>query len=111
RDARVSDNSITGTRVLHMNERGNGVYIWNSPGAVVEGNRIRYGRDGLFLNTGRDYILRNNQMRDLRFAVHLMFAHNVTIEGNISLGNHLGFAVMNSDRAVVKDNLSLGDRD
>ncbi len=110
-DARVINNEITGTEVLHMNERGNGIYIWNSPGTLVDGNTIRFGRDGIFSNASRDSIYRNNTFRDLRFAVHFMYTRNTEVTGNISIGNHLGFAIMNSNRAIVQDNLSLGDRD
>ena len=110
-DAAVVGNEILGTRNPHMNERGNGIYVWNSPGTLLEGNAIRYGRDGIFSNTSADSIYRGNTMRDLRFAVHFMYTRNTEISGNISIGNHLGFAIMFSDRAKIRDNLSLGDRD
>ena len=110
-DARVIGNEIIGTRHPRMNERGNGVYVWNSPGALVQGNLIRYGRDGIFSNTSKDSTYRGNTFLDLRFAVHFMYTHRTEVTGNISIGNHLGFAIMNSDRAVVRDNISLGDRE
>ncbi|WP_415392360.1 nitrous oxide reductase family maturation protein NosD [Paracoccus sp. SJTW-4] len=110
-DAQVIGNEITGTQVLHMNERGNGVYVWNSPGTVVEGNTIRYGRDGIFSNTSADSFYRNNLFLDLRFAVHFMYTRNTEVSGNISVGNHLGYAIMFSDRPVIRGNLSLGDRE
>ena len=110
-DARVIGNEIIGTEDPRMNERGNGIYVWNSPGALVQGNSVRYGRDGIFSNTGKDAVFRDNLFRDLRFAVHFMYTHRTQVIGNVSVGNHLGFAIMNSDRAVVQDNLSLGDRE
>ncbi len=111
RDARVAGNVITGRQHLHMNQRGNGIYVWNSPGTVVEGNSIRYGRDGIFSNASADSFYRNNTFRDLRFAVHFMYTKNTEVSGNVSIGNHLGFAIMFSDRAVIRNNLSLGDRE
>lgn len=110
-DAVVRGNTIVGLRVDRMNERGNGVYVWNAPGAVVEDNDIRYGRDGIFSNTSRKNSFRNNLFRDLRFAIHYMYTHDSEVSGNISIGNHLGFAIMYSNRVVVKDNMSLGDRE
>ena len=92
-----------------MNDRGNGVYVWNAPGTVVERNDIRYGRDGIFSNTSRDNIFRDNLMRDLRFAVHFMYTNMSEVSGNISIGNRLGFAIMFSNRVVITDNMSLGD--
>ena len=46
-DTTVRANVIEGRRDPHMNQRGNGVYVWNAPGTVVEGNDIRWGRDGI----------------------------------------------------------------
>ena len=111
RDAKVVRNEIVGTRESRMNERGNGIYVWNSPGLLLDGNSIRYGRDGIFSNASSKSIYRNNTMRDLRFAVHFMYTRNTEVSGNISVGNHLGFAIMFSDRAKILNNLSLGDRE
>ena len=110
RDSIVRGNTIVGRRDQRMNQRGNGIYVWNAPGAVVEGNDIRYGRDGIFTNTSRKNIFRNNLFRDLRFAVHYMYTNDSEVSGNISIGNHLGFALMFSDRIKVTNNLSLRDR-
>ncbi|WP_417258490.1 nitrous oxide reductase family maturation protein NosD [Celeribacter sp.] len=111
RDALVKGNRIEGLRLARMNDRGNGVYVWNAPGSVVEDNEIRYGRDGIFSNTSRDNTYRRNLMRDLRFAIHYMYTNDSLIAGNVSIGNHLGFAMMYSDRIVARDNISINDRD
>lgn len=109
-DSVVRGNTIEGRRDHRMNDRGNGVYVWNAPGTVVEGNDIRWGRDGIFANASRENVFRGNLFRDLRFAVHYMYTHQSEVSGNVSLGNHLGFAVMFSNRVTVTDNLSLLDR-
>lgn len=108
-DALVRNNTIEGTRQPRMNDRGNGIYIWNSPGTVIEGNSVRWGRDGIFSNTSRKGTYRNNLFRDLRFAVHYMYTNDSEVSGNVSIGNHLGYAIMFSNRVVIKDNLSLSD--
>ncbi len=111
RDAVVADNTIIGRTDRRMNARGNGVYVWNAPGAVVEDNEIRLGRDGIFVNSSKKNIFRNNSFRDLRFAVHYMYANDSEVSGNISIGNDLGYAVMFSKRVRVKDNVSIDDRE
>ena len=111
RNAVVSGNTITGRRDKRMNERGNGIYVWNAPGAVVEGNIVRYGRDGIFVNTSHHNIFRNNDFSELRFAVHYMHANDSTVSGNVSRNNHLGYALMFSSRLKVEGNTSIGDRD
>ena len=111
RDSLVSGNTIIGRQDHRMNERGNGVYVWNAPGARVIGNDIRYGRDGIFTNTSRDNVFSHNLLRDLRFAVHYMYTNDSEVIGNISIGNHLGYALMYSDGITARDNISLKDRD
>lgn len=109
-DTVVRGNTIIGRQDARMNARGNGVYIWNAPGAVVEGNDIRWGRDGIFTNSSRRNVFRDNLFRDLRFAVHYMYTHDSEVSGNVSIGNHLGYAIMYSNRVKVLHNLSLKDR-
>lgn len=111
RDARVAGNVIDGRRDHRVNQRGNGVYVWNAPGAVVESNDIRWGRDGIFVNTSRKNVFRNNRFRELRFAVHYMYADDSEVSGNLSVGNDLGYAVMFSKRLRVTGNVSLDDRE
>jgi len=108
-DAQVRGNTIEGTQQRRMNDRGNGIYVWNSPGTVIEGNSVRWGRDGIFSNTSRKGTYRNNLFRDLRFAVHYMYTNDSEVSGNVSIGNHLGYAIMFSNRVVIKNNLSLSD--
>jgi nitrous oxidase accessory protein len=110
-DCVVRNNVIEGRQTDRMNQRGNGVYVWHSPGLIVEGNDIRWGRDGIFSNTSDHDIYRNNLFRDLRFAVHYMYTRDSEVSGNISIGNHLGFAIMFSNNVKVENNMSLGDRD
>jgi nitrous oxidase accessory protein len=94
-----------------VNDRGNGVHLWNSPGSIIEGNDIQYGRDGIFVTTSNFNVFRDNRFRDLRFAVHYMYANDSEISGNVSVGNHVGFALMYSHRMQILDNVSDGDRD
>ena len=107
----ISGNIIEGRQSGRMNDRGNGVYVWNAPGTKVVGNDIRWGRDGIFVNTSKNNEFIGNRFRDLRFAVHYMYAHDSVVSGNISIGNHLGYAIMYSENVLIQGNLSRGDRD
>ena len=107
----VRGNVITGRRDNRMAERGNGVTVWNAPGARVEGNDVRYGRDGIFVTASRQNVFAGNRFRDLRFAVHYMYTNDSEVSGNASIGNHVGYAIMYSQRLRVTGNLSDGDRD
>ncbi len=105
----VRHNVIIGSRFHRMNDRGNGVYLWNTPGSVIEDNAIRFGRDGIFVNGSRENIFRGNHLSDLRFAVHYMYAHDSEVSDNVSINNHIGYAIMFSDRIVARNNISSGD--
>lgn len=110
-NAVVRGNVITGSQFHRMNDRGNGIYLWNTPGSRIEANDIRYGRDGIFVTTSRHNTFRNNRFRDLRFAIHYMYTHDSKVIGNVSTRNHSAWALMFSDRLTVTGNRSIGDRD
>ncbi|NOX73510.1 MAG: nitrous oxide reductase family maturation protein NosD [Alphaproteobacteria bacterium] len=110
KDAIVQGNVIEGRQDARMNARGNGVYVWNAPGAKVLGNDIRWGRDGIFVNASMRNEFIGNRFRDLRFAVHYMYAHDSVVADNISIGNHLGYAVMFSKNVTIRGNISRDDR-
>lgn len=107
----VQDNVIAGRDDLRISEAGNGVSIWNAPGAQVVGNEISGGRDGIFVKTSRDNLFQGNAMTRLRFAIHYMYTQESAVIGNRSVDNHAGWVIMYSDRIEVRDNVSIGDRD
>ena len=110
-NALVEGNTIIGRQDRLMNRRGNGIYVWNAPGSRVDNNDIRFGRDGIFVNSSRKNAFLNNRFERLRFAVHYMYANDSEVSGNISIGNHLGYAIMFTSRVKITDNISIGDRD
>jgi nitrous oxidase accessory protein len=110
-NALARGNQIAGLQEGRVNESGNGVSVWNAPGAKVLDNDIRFGRDGIFVIASRNNVFRGNRFHDLRFAVHYMYTNDSEISDNVSTGNAMGFAIMFSHRLTVRGNLSDGDRD
>ncbi len=110
-DVIVKNNLVTGRNDLRMNERGNGIHLWNSPGSIIEHNKIQFGRDGIFVTTSNNNHFINNEFRDLRFAIHYMYTNQSEVSGNISEDNHVGYALMYSNNLKVYGNSSKGDRD
>jgi nitrous oxidase accessory protein len=110
-DAVVRGNLIEGRRDLRVNERGNGVQVWNSPGSIIEDNEIRFGRDGIFTNTSRSNVFAHNLFEDVRFAIHYMYTNDSRLEGNVSIGNHSAWAIMFSNGIEVIGNQATGHRD
>ena len=77
---------ITGLRDGRVNEAGNGVSVWDAPGAKVLDNDIRFGRDGIFSIASRRNVFSGNRFRDLRFAVHYMYTNDGEVTDNVSIG-------------------------
>jgi nitrous oxidase accessory protein len=110
-DALARRNTVIGLRQARMSETGNGITVWNAPGAKVIDNDFRYGRDGIFAITSRKNVFSGNRFRDLRFGVHNMYTGDTEIVGNVSQGNIIGYAFMFANRLIVRDNVSDRDRD
>lgn len=110
-DSLALDNRIVGISSGRVNESGNGVSVWNAPGASVIGNDISYGRDGIFVAASKHNVFRGNRFTNLRFAVHYMYTNDSEVSDNVSLGNVVGYAIMYSSRLRITGNVSDGDRD
>jgi nitrous oxidase accessory protein len=110
-DAVVRRNRIVGLAQGRMNDAGNGVSVWDAPGAKVLDNDIRFGRDGIFSIASRRNTFSGNRFRDLRFAVHYMYTNDSEVSDNVSTGNAVGYAIMYSHRLTIRGNVSDGDRD
>ena len=107
--ATVRNNRISNRADLWINDRGNGIHIWNNTGSVIEGNTVTSGRDGIYIEVSHDNVIRANRFEGLRFAVHYMYANNNEISGNISIRNHVGFALMYSKNLKIFQNVSVSD--
>ncbi|MBP7242842.1 nitrous oxide reductase family maturation protein NosD [Amaricoccus sp.] len=103
-------NDITG-RTGRQADAGNGFMIWNAPDALIEGNHVRFGRDGIFTRVSKKDIFRGNRFEKTRFAIHYMYTNDSVIEDNVSVDNTVGYAIMFSDRLRIVGNVSEGDRD
>ncbi len=110
-DAMVRDNVIIGSRDLRINDRGNGIHLWNAPGSVVEGNTLQFGLDGIYVMTSKRNIFRDNYFSDMRYAIHYMYTHDSEITNNVSVRNNSAYAVMYSERLKVSGNTSTDDRE
>ncbi|MDR1827592.1 MAG: nitrous oxide reductase family maturation protein NosD [Methylobacteriaceae bacterium] len=110
-DSLVRNNTVIGYQQGRSADAGNGISLWKAPGSRVIGNRLYYGRDGLFVQVSRKNLFRNNIMRKVRFGVHYMYAHDSELDGNISIDNVNGYAMMYSDNLVMRNNVSYHDRD
>jgi len=109
--SRVLHNIVDGVQGGRRQEAGNGVSLWNAPDVTIAENTFRYGRDGIFTITSRKDRFINNRFEQVRFAVHYMYTNDSEVSGNFSVGNHVGYAIMYSNRLIIRNNISDRDRD
>jgi len=105
----VEGNRIIGQKFHRVNDRGNGVQVWNSPGSVVTRNHISYGRDGVFTNTSKNNEFTYNHFDNLRYSIHYMYTTNSVVSHNYSKENKIGYALMFSSGLKVFNNISIND--
>lgn len=104
-------NTIVGLQGERLSEAGNGVSVWNAPGAKVLDNVISFGRDGIGTMASKRNVFSRNRFSDLRFGIHYMYTNDSEVSDNISTGNSVGYAIMFSNRLKITGNVSDGDRD
>ncbi len=74
--------------------RGDAITLWNSTGTLVEGNTITESRDGIYLSFAEKSLLRDNEVRNSRYAMHTMYAAGVHADQNYFEGNLAGAILM-----------------
>ncbi|SFM68913.1 nitrous oxide reductase family maturation protein NosD [Marinobacter zhejiangensis] len=109
-DATVRHNVIQGDTTLRSQDRGNGIHLFNTQGAHIDGNQIHQTRDAIYIETANNNRITNNVMSDLRYGIHYMYSHSNHLEGNITRNTRTGYALMQSKRLTVINNRSEGDR-
>lgn len=102
---RVAGNELSASG-LRESSSGNGIHLWNTTDAVVEGNVVRGHRDGIYLEHVQGTRLSGNTSEDnLRYGLHFMFSNGNSYLRNAFRRNGAGVAVMYSKEVVVSDNV------
>ena len=101
--AEVVDNVI-GAKDLFVARRGDGIRLWETSDALVEGNDVRKGRDAIFWFTD-DITVRDNHVSGGRYGLHFMYSDHAVVEGNVSEGNSVGAFLMYSTDLTVRNNV------
>ena len=109
RDVTVLGNHIRGDASIRSQDRGNGIHMFNTTGALIEGNDISQTRDGIYIETANNNELRGNLITDLRYGIHYMYSMHNLLEGNVTRGTRTGYALMQSKYLKVINNRSEND--
>ncbi len=108
-DVTVKGNVIRGELSLRSQDRGNGIHLFNTTGALIEGNDVSQTRDGIYIETANNNEIRKNVMTDLRYGIHYMYSMRNLLEGNVTRGTRTGYALMQSKYLTVVNNRSEND--
>ena len=103
-DVRVEHNTITGLRDVNSSQRGNGVQLYNTTGARIEGNHISFVRDALYVDVSHHAIFRGNKLHHSRYGTHYMNSYYNLWEDNDTYLNRGGLALMEVRDQVVRNN-------
>lgn len=86
---------------------GNAIHLWNSQRVVVEGNRARGWRDGLYFEFTRGLRVQGNlSENNLRYGLHTMYSSDNRYRQNVLRANQGGVVLMYSRQLTVLDNRS-----
>jgi nitrous oxidase accessory protein len=102
-------NDITSKAEYDVGRKGDGIRLWESPRAVVEGNTVHESRD-VVIWYSEQVVIRDNTIEHGRYGIHLMYCNGAHIEHNRLLDNSVGIYTMYSDDTVLRDNLIRGQR-
>lgn len=100
----VRNNRISSIPDLPPERRGHAIYLFNASDCLIEGNVIRYGKDGLFLGFANRNLLRHNDVTGVRYGIHYMYANDNEFTNNRFRDNIAGAAIMFSRGIVLREN-------
>ncbi|MDZ7267633.1 MAG: YwiC-like family protein [candidate division KSB1 bacterium] len=109
-DNLVMRNHISGRAELEMGERGSGIHLWNSQRNRLIANRITQARDGFYIQNAHHTWLEGNEVFNLRYGVHYMYADSNVFLRNRFYDNVAGAAIMYSRGIHLRHNDFLHNR-
>ncbi len=109
-DAKVIGNRISADERVRSQDRGNGIHLYYVKGAEIAENEIWHTRDGIYIDTSDNNVLRDNELHHLRYGIHYMYSHHNRITGNYTHHTRTGYALMQSNSLTVVNNRSEYDQ-
>ena len=106
----IEDSSVRGIPGKDPGEKGSGIHAWNTQGFRFERNLVVDVRDGFYMQSSSQGVIRNNQARDLRYGLHYMFSDDNLFEDNSFENGAAGTALMYSRRIVFRRNRFVRNR-
>ena len=108
--ATVEDSYVRGIPGKDPGEKGSGIHVWNTEGFRFERNQVVDVRDGFYIQSSSQGLIRHNLARDLRYGLHYMFSDDNVFEDNSFENGAAGTALMYSRRIVFRRNRFVRNR-
>jgi nitrous oxidase accessory protein len=102
-------NDISSKPELELGRQGDGIRIWYSQDATLEGNHIHGARD-VVAWYAKGLVMRRNVVEHGRYGAHLMYCDGALLEANTFQGNSVGVYTMYSHGVELRGNLLRGQR-
>ena len=107
---RVAHNVIRGS-ARHETSSGNGIHLWSTDSIVVDSNSVEGQRDGIYLEFSKHAVVRGNtSTHNLRYGLHFMYSDDCQYLDNTFRDNGAGVAVMYAHRVTMTGNLFENNR-
>jgi len=90
----VIGNRIEGVAEMRVNDRGDGIHLWDVDGAEIRDNTIIDSRDGIYMELSRNCRIVANTIKRSRYSIHTMWCDGSAYNDNRASGNYVGLALM-----------------
>jgi nitrous oxidase accessory protein len=103
----IRNNHVTGVGGASLGLRGDGIRVWETDDALLEGNLVEEARDLVIWYSRRNRVV-GNEVRRGRYGTHFMYSHDNAVIGNRYRDNVVGIFVMYSRGIELRENLLAG---
>lgn len=102
----IRNNAVVGLDLQnYIDDRGNGIYLFDTEDNVVENNRVELARDAVYLQFAGGDVIVGNDITKSRYGIHSMFSSDIIYDSNRLFQNVIGSAFMYSHNMDVTNNL------
>jgi len=106
KDSKLIDNTIVwkGKSSAKRSSRGNGIHLFYCSDMTLLRNTISGMYDGIYAESSNGLLIQDNEVKDSRYAFHMMYAKQVELLDNTSERNIIGLMIMTSDDIKLHGN-------
>ncbi|MBI5511299.1 MAG: nitrous oxide reductase family maturation protein NosD [Deltaproteobacteria bacterium] len=108
--ARLEGNVIRGDAGKEPGEKGSGLHVFDTTGFALVDNDIALTRDGIYIQSSANGVVRGNTTREVRYGLHYMYSDDNQFEDNRFEDTDAGAVLMYSRRIVLRRNQIMHNR-